>query len=367
MIPPPAWAGQWISKRLGQAHRSADGEISVCCARPIAYNAATMIRLRLRYVAATLLTVCIAGCDGPQSSDGVSMFSDARRDPWQNGQVIYTSHYRIFSTVTSRDLKENLPGFMEAAYSNYLQLTNLPANDLSDPLEMYVMGTRTEWADLTEHRLQERAKLYLQLEAGGYCLDGVCVLWDLNTPIATLSVASHEGLHQFFWHRLVNRIPMWAEEGLCTVAEGIDIYGNNVRFTSGLKGSRYTDLRKAIIQGYWIELEKLLPMDGGDAISGPAHQATGYYGQVWSLVLYIKSKPAYREGFFRMLQDAQTGRLFEAAGLDVQEMARLHNGGRAYNRRVSEHVFRHYIADDLEAFEEAWLEFAKQLVDIPLQ
>lgn len=331
------------------------------------YNVAMMIRLRLRYVAAALLTVCIAGCDGPQSPDGVSMFSDARRAPWQKGQVIYTTHYRIFSTVTSRDLKENLPGFMEAAHSNYLQLTDLPANNLSDPLEMYVLGTRAEWAALTEHRLQERSKLYLQLEAGGYCLGGVCVLWDLGTSSATMSVASHEGLHQFFWHRLADRIPMWAEEGLCAAAEGIEIYENSVRFTPDRNVQRYTDLRKAIIQRYWIKLEDLLPMDGGDAISGPAHQATGYYGQVWSLSLYIKSKPGYREGFFQMLRDAQAGRLHEAVGLSSQEMARLHNGGRGYNRRVSEQVFRHYITDDLVAFEKEWREFAKQLVDIRLQ
>ncbi len=314
-----------------------------------------------RYAIVAVLAACIAGCEGTQSSDGVSMFSDARREPWKSGQVISSSHYRLFSTVTRRDLRENLPGFMEAAHSNYLLLTNLSANDLDAPLDMYVLGTRREWADLTQHRLGERANLYLQVEAGGYCLGGVCVLWDIGTS-ATMSIASHEGLHQFLWHRLAHRIPMWAEEGLCAVAEGIELYDSYVSFTPDRNVSRYSDLRRAIIQGYWIELPDLLPMDGGDAISGKPHQATGYYGQVWALSLYIKSVPAYRDGFHRMLLDAQMGRLDKEVGLTPDVMARMHT--RGYNRAVSETIFRHYITDDLQAFEDGWLKFAKKLVDI---
>jgi len=330
---------------------------------PMPYNGEMIAR---RNLIIALLAVCLAGCDGPGPPAGVAMVTDARRDTWQSGEVIRTPHYRIFSTVTEPILKQNLPGFMEAAYDNYLSLTGLSANDPDDPLDMYVLGTRSEWASLTEHRLQEHSKLYLQLEAGGYCLNGVCVLWDIG-PMSTMSVASHEGLHQFFWHNLAHRIPMWAEEGLCATAEGLDIYENTVRFTPEKNVQRYTDLRKAIINGYWVKLEKLLPMDAGDAISGKPHRATGYYGQVWSLVLYIRSRPDYRNGFYRMLQDAREGRLHEAAGLTGQDMVQMHHNGRDYNKRVSERLFRHYITDDLAGFKQGWLRFAQELVDIPLR
>ncbi len=327
------------------------------------YNAVMIVR---RYLIIALLAVSLAGCDGPQGPDGVAMVTDTRRDPWKNGEVIRTPHYRIFSTVNEPVLKEYLPGFMEAAYSNYLLLTDLPASNLDAPLDMYILGTRSEWADLTKHRLQERAELYLHLQAGGYCLDGVCVLWDIG-PTGTMSVASHEGLHQFLWHALANRIPMWAEEGLCTGAEGNDIYGSTVRFTPDRNVQRYTDLRKAIINGYWLKLEKLLPMAGGDAIRGRPHQATGYYGQVWSLVVYIRSRPDYRSGFQQMLRDAQAGNLYEAAGLGPQEMAQLRGRDKNYNKLISAHLFRHYITEDLAGFERDWRRFSEELVDIPIR
>ena len=318
-----------------------------------------------RYVTSVLLTALLIGCDGPQPSSGVAMTTQATRMPWKNGQVIRTAHYRIYSTVTDRELQEYLPGFMEAAYENYLSLTQLPPVETDAPLDMYVLGTRSEWAALTEHRLQEQAPLFLQLEAGGYCLNGVCVLWDLRSNSSTMAVASHEGLHQFFWRRLKHRIPMWAEEGLCTVAEGIDLYGNVVRFTPDRNVHRYNDLRKAIVQGYWVDLAELLSMGAADAISGRPLQATGYYGQVWSLILYIQTQPAYRSGFHRMLLDAQEGRLHEAVGMDADYMARMRHSGRNYNTLVAELMFRRYITEDLEAFERDWKRFAHELVDIP--
>jgi hypothetical protein len=282
--------------------------------------------------------------------------------PVGRGDVGQTPHYRIFTTSDRAELRQYLPGFMEQARRHYLDLTGLPATNNVGLMDMYVMATRAQWASLTEHHFgAQRSEVYLQLEAGGYMTDGVCVLWDLRSLKSTLSVASHEGLHQFFHHRLRDRIPMWAEEGLCSTAEGFELHGDTVWFDPANNPTRFTSLRKALVNDYWVPLADLLPMDAGDAIGQHRGRALGYYAQVWSLILFIQSEPTYREGFQRMLQDSQDGTLIAAAMAGPAVPPR---GGRAYNRIISTPAFRHYIADDLEAFESEWRRFSMGLAKL---
>lgn len=307
------------------------------------------------------------GCEPAEPAErGRPMVTTVERRAWETpvgaGEQLLTPHYRIFMRIRNEALRDYFPGFMEQAHRNYLDLTGLPANEGTDRLDMYVLATRDEWADLTTHHFgEEGSEVYLKLEAGGYMTDGVCVLWDIG-PLPTLSVASHEGLHQFFHHRLENRIPMWAEEGLCSTAEGMTLYGNSVWFTPADNPSRFTSLRKVLVNSHWIPLAKLLPMDAGDAIGGHPLRVTGYYAQVWSLVLFIQSEDETREGFQRMLEDAQNGTLATAVLAGDQHPSVMQ--GRAYNQLISEPAFRHYISDDLADFDQRWRSWAMKLAKL---
>ena len=316
----------------------------------------------------TVLVLALAlaiGCDDTSTDRlGRPMVTTVQWQTWNvptgRGDVGQTPHYRIYTTSDRRDLRLYLPGFMEQARSHYLELTGLPATNHVGLMDMYVMGTRTEWANLTQHHFgPRRSEVYLQLEAGGYMTDGVCVLWDLRSLKSTLSVASHEGLHQFFHHRLQDRIPMWAEEGLCSTAEGFELHSDTVWFDPANNPTRFTSLRKAMVNDYWVPLAELLPMDAGDAVGQHRGRALGYYAQVWSLILFIQSDPTYRAGFQRMLQASQDGTLVAAA---MGGAAVPRQGGRAYNRAISGPAFRHYISDDLDGFEDRWRSFAMELV-----
>ena len=196
-----------------------------------------------------ILTICsvfAVGCEGPVVESSTPMITPVERDTWNSpvgpGEVLQSANYRIFLRTRSNLLSETMPGFMEAANTNYLELTGLSGNHGVGRLDMYVLASREEWAHLTKHRLGPRSETYLKLEAGGYMVDGVCVLWDLNRVTTTFSVASHEGLHQFLYHRLQDRIPMWLEEGLCANAEGMTIDRKAVRFTPADNPSRYSSL-----------------------------------------------------------------------------------------------------------------------------
>jgi hypothetical protein len=315
-----------------------------------------------------ICSVFAVGCEDLAVAPSTPMTTAVERDTWNSpvgpGEVLQSKNYRIFLRSRSNMLSECLPGFMEAANAHYLELTGLSANSGVGRMDLYVLGSRDEWVHLTKHRLGTRSKVYLKLEAGGYMVDGVCVLWDLNRVTATFSVAKHEGLHQFLYHRLKDRIPMWLEEGLCATAEGMTVEQKRVRFTPADNPSRYTSLRRVLNRGYWISLPDLLPMDAGDAIGDHQGKATGYYAQVWSLVLFIRDHADYREGLQQMLNDAAAGTMVDQIGIPSSELPP--GQGRAFNRMISVPAFRHYITDDLEAFEKEWLAYAKKLAGLGL-
>lgn len=293
------------------------------------------------------------------------MAIDVRQRNWNSdhssGLELSSEHYRIYTTTTNRSLRRYLPGFMEAAHSHYLELTGLSDLPKAERMTIYMMASRAEWAALTRKVFGRRSGAALSIEAGGYCHRGICVFWNMG-GLGTLSVAAHEGLHQFFHHRLRDRLPMWLEEGLCTTMEGYEIHDGTVRFTPLRNIIRFGDLRTAIVQDRWIELPGLLVMDSAQAVAGqPTERAVGYYGQLWALVRYIRSVPEYRKGMLSLLADAAAGRLNEAMNVPPEALATLRLRGRIYNRTVSEPLFRYYVTDDLETFSRRYKAFAKKL------
>lgn len=320
-----------------------------------------------------LLPIALAsgGCnpttDTPAAS-AISLAASAQRDPWPaagpRGVALTTSHYRIFTTVERPALMAALPGFMEAAHQSYLALTGLSDVPSAAPLPIYMFATRPEWAGLTGQIVKENLDVYLQIGAGGYCYKGVCVFWDVGGT-GTLSVAAHEGLHQFFASRLRDRLPMWLEEGTAATMEGFDLQSHSVTFTPQRNLGRITILRAAIVNNRMVELSKLLAMDAGDAISS-SHPDDGisYYAQLWALNMFIRSDPQYRQGLTRLMADAEAGKLFKTVQITRDDMARVGGNGRTYNKVISEPVFRKYICEDLPTFQRQYLAFAKNLAQL---
>ncbi len=322
----------------------------------------------MRYFAfsALFLAACVAGCGGETRSAGVPLTTDVRTAPWNagaHGKELISAHYRIYTTSGNRSLVRYMPGFMEAAHGNYLNLTGLADRPDAEPMPVYLMATRQEWAALTMSVVGENARPYLQIQAGGYCYNGICVFWDIGN-LGTFSVASHEGLHQLFHHRLRDRLPMWLEEGLCTQAEGYDIHGDLVEFTPSRNNFRFTDLRAALVQGRFRPLAELLSMDSGEAVEGSAYEAVGYYGQLWALVQFIRSDTTYRKGMEHLLADAEKGSLHVPLRMSPQQYNDLRRRGRAYNKAVSIPLFRAYISPDLAGFQKQYRAFAEKLAGL---
>ena len=178
----------------------------------------------------------------------------------------------------------------------------------------------------------------------------------------TLPVAAHEGLHQFLMANLRDQLPMWAEEGLCVLAEGFKIRQNTVDFDKD-SWSHFYDLRNAFKRNYWQKLDRLLEMDAGDALTEGNKQAVAYYAQLWSMMHYIRSKPQYRAGLERMIADARDGRIAGELGINAIELRLLKTDPRKYNSKLSPKFFRRYITQDLAAFEREYTQYAHELAN----
>ncbi len=316
---------------------------------------------------AILIAGLLSGCTQPAANTGRPMVTTVQRSSWNSdyssGVKLLSPHYVIYTTSQSHSLLTYLPGFMEAAHENYLKLTGLSDRPPEKSMPIYMMGSRSEWAALTGSITGANSGVYLSIEAGGYCYKGVCVFWDTG-GISSLSIASHESLHQFFHYRLRHHLPVWLEEGLCASAEGYYIDEDTVTFTPDRNLARFSNLRNAIIQGYWIPFGKLLSMDPGDIVTKTTERAVGYYGQLWALSVFIRSDPLYGKGMKRMLVDAEAGRFHEALGLPAKAVEELQLRGRIYNRTLAERLFRRYISNDLETFEQEYRAFAYKLAKL---
>jgi len=319
--------------------------------------------MRMRVV---LLSVLILGsCQAPTPIErGAPLVTKVTRTAWNSpgstGELLRTKHYRIYTTATRPEVARYLPAFMEAAHQNYLVLTGLDDPPGNEPLTIYMMATREEWALLTENVIEMGREKYLAIEAGGYFHNGVCVFWDIGGN-ATFSVAAHEGLHQFLASQLTDPLPTWLEEGLCVSAEGHQIHANRVLFTPNRNSLRLAALRRAITQGHWLSLSKLLTTDPGEIVAQGTRKSVSYYSQLWALSVFIRTHPTYSVGLRRLVRDAQLGRIARTLGIVPSEMLRLAASPRIYNRALGERFVRQYISEDLEELGREYLAFANKL------
>jgi len=313
-----------------------------------------------------MLALLPAGCtgSGDQGLAPMPIEQPVLRKTWvfagTKGWSLTTAHYRVFTTASSPALRDSIPGFLEACRANYVSLTSLDTLASGQKkLLTYVFGSQREWAALTEKITGRAAQTFLKVESGGYCFRGVCVFWDIGV-LRTYSVAAHEGMHQFLHHATRQSLPIWAEEGLATQAEGYRIRDGLVYFTPEKNVLRFRALRRAIMANRWRPASQLIAMSAADNIRQSQWHGTEYYGQLWALLLLIRHDEQYAAGLRKLLRDVADGRLHETLGIAPQDWRKLR--GRGYTRVVGPKAFAHYIDADIDRFERRYKAFARKLV-----
>ena len=324
----------------------------------MAHHRNAISRFSRMILAALNSMICLAGCVSPA-------LPEVRQSAWDpapglTGLRLETAHYDIHTTSNDPAMLDYLPVFMEATLAEYRKL--IPVGiESAGKMQTYVFANRPQWAAFTKHFAPRQAHVYLHIKAGGY-LDqstGTTVIWDLGRD-RTLSLLAHEGFHQYLATYFTEPVVAWLNEGLATQWESFDLDGPFPTFTPRRNYFRRNDLREALMgENGWIPLDELLSMHAGQAVVQTGQAVRGYYAQVWSLMLFLRESPggAYAGRLADLLADAGT--------------VRLETSGRAYRAATpsageisdGEAIFRYYVTDDLDAFEEAYKTFARSLVD----
>jgi hypothetical protein len=273
------------------------------------------------------------------------------RKPWryggQAGQVIFSPHYCLYTTLNQEAELERLPQFMERALTHYTSaLAPLPMPRAR--LETYLFETRNQWEAKTRQMLPDQAGTFLTLGRGGFTTRGTSVLYYIGRA-DTLAITAHEGWHQYSQRVLGNQIPLWLEEGIATYMEGYVSYPDGVpKFRPWANLERYHTLRRAAQADRLIPLVELLRRAPQSFLTDGKARLLVYYAQVWALVHFLAEgeDARYRGALRRLLVDAARGRL----------------AGRAGGGRLGPGVLAAYVDSDLEAFERRYLDFVHDIV-----
>lgn len=293
---------------------------------------------------------------------GVPANAVVARGPWtfeeQAGEAIHTRSYSIYTTEKSPIITDRLPGFMEAAVDAYTSLiTGLPRPTAR--METFVMGSRPQWQRLTLYMMGERGKNLTWIERGGFAFGGRAFLFDIGAA-DTMSIASHEGWHQFTQRTFQEPLPVWLEEGIASYFEGHRWAGNDVTFMPWFNIERFDRLREAAARGQLLGFDEVLRMTPDRLVTYPNEFAITYYAQLWALVHFLVEGDGgrYRPGLQTLLADAASGRM-------GQRLAKA-TGGRAgmvlMGQRLTPVLVREYFGLEISELSERYGLFMRQLV-----
>lgn len=314
------------------------------------------MRSRWAPIAAALPLVLLTLTTGCQTGDRwtpVQYTSEAWPFGKTQGLKLTTPHYVIYTTLTEPVLVEALPDFTEKAYANYRGLVP-PIAEPQEKMEVYFFQTRGQWTGFTKKFTGPRAATFLKIRNGGYSERGTSVMQYVNHAI-TFPLFAHEGFHQYVHHCVNRSIPPWLNEGLAVYCEGQRWGDKGVKtFDPWFNPSRRNDLAEALLANRLHPLSELLRTHAGAVLEGSSDGVASYYAQLWALVLFLREGELgkYAGGFRQMLDSLSTADLEQRA-----KAAFISAPEGEYS--FGEGLFRSFITNDLERFEQEYVAFMK--------
>lgn len=287
--------------------------------------------------------------------------------PWsfdgEAGQAVTTDHFQIFITEKNPMIAQRLPGFLEAALDHYTHaLGTLPLP--RDRMETFVMGSRAQWKRLVLTMLGNKGQAAASsIQRGGMTFGGRAYLFDIGSA-DTLSLAAHEGWHQYTQRTFAEPLPVWLEEGIATYMEGHRWTGPSVTFSGWSNVERFDQLRKAVAAKQVIALGDLLSSSPNQLVEhGAAGDALTYYAQVWGLVHFLRegADGRYRAGLQRLLLDAASGRMSQAVSIELR--AQGLPAPRALAQRLGPQVFQAYFGGDMARIDAEYRAFIERATE----
>ncbi len=231
------------------------------------------------------------------------------------GRLVRTPHYRLFTTQHDSVLSERVPLFLEsalAAYRSCITSSDSASDTLPEPnlrLDTYILRNRADWALLTRQTTGEQADIFLRIRRGGFAFGGKALLFDIGAR-DTLSIAAHEGWHQYTQRAFLRPLPIWIEEGMATYMEGyrFDAHGSP-NFVPWFNTERFDQLRRAVANQKVMSLSALLESAPQNLLGSGNDDALTYYAQVWAFTHFLDEGAGgkHHAGLAALLKDAASG------------------------------------------------------------
>ncbi len=329
---------------------------------------------RLGALALLALGACAApdgpAATGPQSIDQIAAAPERHddtprilaREPWTfsgaEGEVLRTYNYRLYTTESDRASRDRTALFLEYALRHYrTAIAPLPAPNLK--LDTYLMRTRPQWERVALQLMGPQAEQLLQIQRGGFASRGIGVYYDLGLR-DTLSIAAHEGWHQYTQRTFADPLPAWLEEGIATYMEGHRWSHETPMFLPWANVGRYDVLRDAHVTGNTIPVAELFDSHPQDFLTPTNNDVVRYYAHVWALTHFLHEGAGgrYAPAFRRLLIEASEGRSREALATKLGNQA----ANASLARRAGPGVALTYFNDDLEEFQREFDAFVAQVV-----
>jgi hypothetical protein len=267
------------------------------------------------------LLVAGSGCGtpGPQIH-GPSAPAVTRTEPWSYendpGVVIHTAHYDLYTTIADIDIRRRLADVMEGALGEYQRIApGVPIS--SRPMECYIFKNREEWVHYTREHTGIDSYIYLQISRGGYTVRDWYAGYYLGSVAATMSVAAHEGWHQFASRNFKGRLPPFLEEGIATMFEDLTWENDLPRWNLTQNRSRLQSLRGAVEGNYVYSLEDLSQKHAGNVVAQSGNRVEAFYGESWAFAtfLWAADDGKYRPILRQMISDIADGSVYDPTGV----------------------------------------------------
>lgn len=307
-----------------------------------------------------IIALFLGGCANSPSPRaelvGPAQQTTIRFEPWTNSvkpaRIIHTPNYRIFTTIQDDEFLRKLATILQGAFDQYQRMC--PGVPVSrDQMDCYIFATRSEWEAFTREHTGADAKIYLQINRGGYTIRDWFVSYYL-APTSTFAVASHEGWHQFVSRNFKDRLPPFMEEGIATQFENITWTNHDLpRWNLKRNANRALRLRQAIEGKYLRPLNELCTMHAGDVVGQGFEKIESFYAQNWAFIRFLHEyeNGKYRAAFEKLIADTAAGRLY-----DSRPTRRA-----GFNPHAVVPLLERYLGASLTQVNDEYVQFVKQI------
>ena len=277
-----------------------------------------------------------------------------------NGVLLKTPHWRIFTSSTRQTLRQRLPGFLEAAMDHYTSALGELPRPARQP-EIFVFSSRTQWEAMTRRVMGEEAAVYLRIQRGGFTTKGQSVLWEIG-PRDTYTMVAHEAWHAYSQTTFKEPLPVSWEEALSTYMEGFrfDFAKGVATFKPWANMERFDRLREAHSEGRLLTLGDWQRATPQRLMERSPSAALDFYAQGWAVIHFLNesSSGTHAPALRSLVSDAARG------GTNAKIRAKL--GGRAANayasRRGGADLFMIYMGKSAEELDAEFSAFVERIV-----